>query len=75
MDNTKDRATRGVLKCYQNGAQYNLVAENGIFRVYSDFGRVLFEILTNDESAAVQSFRDFFGKNATYERFYLGFGD
>lgn len=75
MTKTTEPRTRGVLKCYQNGGQYNLVAENGVFRVYSDFGRVLFEILTDDESAAVESFRNFFGKNATYEKFYFGFGD
>lgn len=75
MEKSQNKSTRGVLKCYQNGGQYNLVAENGVFRVYSDFGRVLFEILTESEPDAINAFRDFFGKNATYERFCLGLGE
>lgn len=67
--------TKGVLKCYKDGKQYNLVAENGVFRIYYDFGRVMFEILTDSESDAINTFKGFFGKNATYEKFYYGFND
>ena len=65
----------GVLKCFLNGNQYNLVFENDTYKVYSDFGRVMFEICTNDEKLAIQQFKNFFGKNATYDKFYLGFND
>lgn len=66
---------RGVLKCFSNGQQYNLVFENDTYKVYSDFGRVMFEICTNDKKLAIQQFKNFFGKNATYDKFYLGFND
>jgi hypothetical protein len=62
-----------VLKCFANGKQYNLVEENDTFKIYYDFGRVLFEICTNDKKVAIQTFKDFFGKDAQYDRFYMGF--
>lgn len=67
--------TKGILKCFFNNNQYNLVRENNTFKIYCDFGRVLFEICTDDEQKAVEQFKDFFGKSATFEKFYFGFND
>lgn len=67
--------TKGVLKCFCNGKQYNLVKEKDSFKIYCDFGRVLFEICTDDEQKAVEQFKNFFGKSATYDKFYFGFND
>lgn len=67
--------TKGILKCFFNDKQYNLVRENDTFKIYYDFGRVLFEICTDNEQKAVEQFKSFFGKSATFEKFYLGFND
>lgn len=67
------RKMNGILKCFANGKQYNLVRENDTYKIYYDFGRVLFEICTNDEKTAIKSFKEFFGNNAQYERFFMGF--
>ena len=67
--------TKGVLKCFYKGEQYNLVYENNTYKVYCDFGRVLFEICTDNEKNAIESFKNWFGKDAIYDKFYYGFND
>lgn len=65
----------GILKAFYQGKQYNLVKENGTFKIYYDFGRVLFEICTDNEQIAVEQFKNYFGKGATFDKFYFGFND
>lgn len=65
----------GILKAFYQGKEYNPVKEDGTFKIYYDFGRVLFEICTDSEQIAIEQFKNYFGKGATFDKFYFGFND
>lgn len=71
IKNKKDE--KGILKCFYNKRQYNLVYENKVFSIWTD-GRKFLDLCTNEEEKAVQDFKTMFS-GGIFSKFYCGFSD